>query len=255
MTQFKDLLLDVVPPLQEPPDRLAAIRRRATARRRMSMTGTALAALASAVTLGTTMAVLTPAGPATQIAVGPAPSSSEPQSLYQGPYRSEPPKDFPMPGPGICPASVQFLHMPTVDAYPGGTLPEISGVTLCRYTHSDYDLGAGEIALRSGPGTGDVNTFRDAFTRATLPYPLVSSSGGPPPASGSPSGTPSVSASSSCSPGPKTPPPWTIDVMFVHSPGGITRAVYLHRYKCDPPLTDPMAAVWIAVDAKLGRPY
>jgi hypothetical protein len=254
MNDIKETLLNAVPPLSAPPDRLAAIRNRARARRRMNMTGTALAALASVVALGTTMAVLTPADPES-FGVAPAGSGTEPRpSMSPGERESGPPKDFPMPAPGNCPQSVKLGHMPTVDAYSGGTLPPISGVTLCRYSQNSYALDEGENSLTSGPGSGDVNTFRNALVKATLPDP-ASSGGGPPWASGSASGLPSASASSPCPPGPVAPPPWTIDVLFVHSPDGTTRAVILHRYTCDPPLTDPMAAVWTAVDAVLGRPY
>jgi hypothetical protein len=253
MTDLKDLLLDAVPPLHAPPDRLAAIRGRARARRRINTMGTALAVLASVVALGTTMAVLTPADPGP---FGAAPASSGPGSPpWPSPVReSEPPKDFPMPGPGVCPPNVRFRHMPTVDAYPGGTLPLISGVTLCRYSQSTYALDEGENSLTSGPASGDVTTFRNAFTKATLPYPAASSEGTTV-VSGSPTSVPSVSASSDCSPGPQSPPPWTIDVMFVHSPDRSTRALILHRYKCNPARTDPMAAAWTAVDAVLGKPY
>lgn len=251
MNDIKEILLDAVPPLPAPPDRLAAIRGRAVARRRMHVTGTALAALASVVTLGTTMAVLTPPGPAERVGGGPAstpasgPPLAPPMPSGPAPSASGLPKDFPMPGPGVCPPSVDFMRMPPADVWPGGALPEISGVTLCRYAQSDFDLSKGSNSLTSGPRAGDLNTFRPALTAATAP--IASTSGDPSVGSSGATSTPP------CTPGPGTPP-FTIDVLFIHSPGGTTADVR-HRFECEPAPHDPWSALRSAVDAELGRPY
>ncbi|GAA0943029.1 hypothetical protein [Virgisporangium aurantiacum] len=259
MNDIKQTLLDVVPPLPAPPDRLAAIRGRAAARRRMTVTGTALAALASVVTIGTTIAVLTPADPG-PFGAGPASSGTGPVSNRPGPPvppppHSDPPKDFPMPGPGTCPPAVAFRRLPLVEAFVGGRLPEISAVTLCRYSQTTFDLSEGGNALIAGPDVADVTTFRNALVTTTQPYPPWASSDGPPWASGSAPSVPTASPSGSCSPGPVAPPPWQIDVVFVHSPDGTARALILHRHKCVPAVADPITAVLAAIDAKLGTPY
>lgn len=247
MSEIKEQLLDAVPPLPAPPDRLAAIRGRVTARRRMHRTGTAVAALASVVALGTTMAVLTPAGSGTPVG-GPdssgTPSPWASRSGVPAPYRSGEPKDFPMPAAGVCPPSVDFMRMPMVEAYPGGVLPQIAGVTLCRYTQSAFDLSKGENSLTSGPKTGDVNTFLNAFVVATTP---IASS--PPPSVAVSS---SASEPLSCQP---SSPPFTVDVVFVHSSDGTTRAELQHRYLCVPGQTDSFSPLRAAIDAELGPPY
>jgi hypothetical protein len=160
------------------------------------------------------------------------------------PY-SEPPKDFPMPGPGACPPSVEFMRMPLVEAWPGGTLPQISGVTLCRYTQSTYDLSQGENSLKSGPGVGDVNTLRDVLIAAMRP--LASTSGGLPSPSMSGGSSLSVCASSR---------PYTLDVVFVHSPNGTTKAVAVLRSECDAAHSDdPYGPLRTAFDTAFGAPY
>jgi hypothetical protein len=260
MNDIKDILLDAVPSLPAPPDRLTAIRGRAVARRRARVTGTALAALASIAALGTTMAVLTPAGPGTPVG-GPAPSSSNATYHWTSPYPlpSQPPKDFPMPGPGACPPTVDFMRMPGLDLYPGSTLPTVSAVTLCRYSQNDPDVTKGQNSLRAGPVAGNVTTFRNIFTRAVAPRSSAPVTPFNPSASGVPDGSGVPSASSSECPAGAGLPPFAVDVVFVHAPDGSSRALVQFRYQCHDygpdDANDPYQGMRAAVDAEFGTPY
>jgi hypothetical protein len=240
------ILLDAVPPLPAPPDRMAEVRRRAATRRRLRRAGTVVAAIAAVAVLGSVLTVLSPAQPASNI--GGEPTQSPPQSrsvtVSPGPAivgpphtpYSEPPKDFPMPGPGVCPPTVQFMRMPMLDLAPGRSMPPFSAVTLCRYTQSSFDLSQGENSLRTAPVAGNVTAFRDAFNNLTMPRESNWNSEG-------------------CREPSPGLPPFTVDVVFVHSPGN-TVAVILHRYECANPWPqDPAIPLRTAVDAALGPPY
>jgi hypothetical protein len=232
VNDIKDLLLDAVPPLPSPPDRLAAVRRRALARRRLRRVGAIVGGFVAVLALTGTMTVLAPADrPAGPIGGDPIPLPVH--SSY-----SEPPRDFPMPGPGICPPTVQFMRLAPLDLDPGTTLPPISAITLCRYHQSSFDLSEGENSLRTGPVAGDVATFRDAFVNLLIPRA----------SNWNPDG---------CREPSPGLPPFTVDVIFVHSPDGTTRAAPpMARYTCQNAWPqDPMIPLRAAVDAPLGPPY
>lgn len=239
MNELKELLLDAVPPLTEPPDRLASVRGRAT-RRRLRHAGTAAVATVAAVTaLGTVLTVLSPAPSADRVG-GPAAQSSGP--AYVSPWPpdtpvSEPPKDFPMPAAGACPPTVDFLRMPSLDLFPGRTAPPVASVTLCRYNQSTFDLSTGANSLRAGPVVGDVATFQQAFAVAVAPRS---------------SGPASPWASGPACQNTREGPPFPVDVVFVHAPDGTATATTLHRTECDEP-TDPYHPLRAAIEAALGE--
>lgn len=238
MNDIKKLLLDAVPALPAPPDRLAAVRGRAAARRRLHVMGTAAAAVAAVLALGATMTVLSAAGPGDRTG-GPATMGS-PTISPSAPVAVEPPKDFPMPTPGACPPSVQLLRMPLLENYPGGTLPEFAAVTVCRYAQTTFDLSKGENTLVAGPAAGDIGRFRTAFAELAAPY-------------SSPAVPSAPYSSSSAPPCFDDGPPYPVDVVFVHSPGGGSAAAFLLRTECGGPQSRH-TSLFAAVDAVLGPP-
>jgi len=264
-----------VPTLPEPPDRSAAPRDRATARRRHragpAATAAAGAALAGLVLAGALLSVPAPEGhlevaaahpndrPATPAAhpngptVTSRPSGRVTASTFANPRVSQayvtvspgpdatdpndlPPRDAPLPLPGTCPPSVDPMRLPIHDPWDATTWPrQVTAVTLCRYEHSTFDTSRGHNTLAQGPVTGHLAVFAAALDEALPPVRPIDHVG--------------------CritNPGP----PYTIDIVFVTASGDTGKAYLMLRTLCDPPwLEDPERTLDEAVDAVLGPPY
>jgi hypothetical protein len=240
MNEIKELLVDAVPPLQAPPNRLADIQGRAATRRQLRRAGTAVATVAAVVALGVTMTVLTPAAPAERFGGSPpypssAGSSGPPVEPSAG--SSSAPVDTPPPAPGVCPPIVNLFRDPTLGEHIRGTLPPISVVTLCRYTSSGV---AGDLddkaALRAGPANGDLTKFLPALSLVLTPQEFHNP--GP------------------CLDPSPGQPPYLVDVIYVHSPDGTTNMVPVPRKKCaNLRPEDQSVALQTALDEVLGSPY
>jgi hypothetical protein len=269
--EIRQRLLDVVPTLSEPPDRLAVLRGRATARRRRRVGSAVMAAVAGVALVGALLSIpapdgqlenaaahpsgrtVTPAAPSNGRTVTSRPNGQVAASSFANPTVSQayatvspgpdmtypdglPPRDAPLPLSGTCPTSVDLMRLPIHNPWDATTWPQqVTAVTLCRYEHSTFDTSEGHNTLTQGPVTGDLAVFAAALDKALPPVRPIDHMG-----------------CRIANPGP----PYTVDIVFVTASGDTGKAYIMLRTLCDPPwLEDPERTLDEAVDAVLGPPY
>jgi len=269
--EIRQRLLDAVPTLPEPQDRLAVLRGRATARRRRRAGSVVMAAVAGVALVGALLSIparggqpkdaaaypnartVTSAAPSNGLTVTSRPSGQVAASTFANPTVSQayatvspgpdttdpsglPPRDAPLPLSGTCPKSVDPMRLPIHNPWDAATWPQqVTAVTLCRYEHSTFDTSEGRNTLTQGPVTGDLAVFAAALHKALPPVRPIDHMG-----------------CRIANPGP----PYTIDIVFVTASGDTGKAYLMLRTLCDPPwLENPERTLHEAVDAVLGPPY
>jgi hypothetical protein len=269
--EMRQRLLDAVPTLPEPQNRLAVLRGRATARRRRRAGSVVMAAVAGVALVGAPLGIpasgghledaaahpngwtATPAAPSNAVTVTSRPSAQVAASTFANPTVSQayvtvspepdttdpngpPPRDAPLPLSGTCPTSVDPMRLPVHNPWDATTWPQqVTAVTLCRYQHSTFDTSEGHNTLTQGPVTGDLAVFAAALHKALPAVRPINHMG-----------------CRIANPGP----PYTIDIVFVTASSDTGKAYIMLRTLCDPPwLENPERALDEAVDAVLGPPY
>jgi hypothetical protein len=261
--EVRAVLLDAVPELTAPPDRMAEVSRRVARRRLLKLMAGVMAATVSLVAVAGVAQRLSrfPAGrsTATNVNAGPSgwpgPTPSAEPSPSGRPWSSQPPSNRPSGGarpsrsPGgqpagglvgrdYCPPTLDLVGPLGVDVRPDeAASSRVAGVTVCRYHAPYFDLSVDLASRRAGPVAGDPVEFGAALE------PIVN----PPPSPWNPEG---------CrypSPGRG---PITVDIVYVVDVYAVPKAYPLARTTCANPWpADPKRKLEEAVDRLLGPPY
>jgi len=256
----RSALLDAVPELTAPPDRLAEVRRRAARQRTTRHTRAIVVGVLAVVVIGGYMRLLAVGGPgapgtgqsasatpSTWPAVSVQPSArAEPSSEWPSPFGSRtsggesvPAKAGPLVARDFCPAVLVLGRPPFgVDEVPYHTgAPQVTHVTLCRYRHPEFDSSVGHGSLVSGPRRADPTAVSSALMPILQP----------------------AASNNWNSEGCRYPAPQTdiiVDIVYVIDVHGRAATYPLSRVTCQNPWPDdPEIQLRQEVDRVLGPPY
>ncbi len=247
--QLRALLIDAVPPLAAPPDRIQTLAKRVSRRRTRTAVLTVVTATLAVAGRAIATRTLLPARQPGHVA--PAAGRSGPVSTV---------------GVGRCPDRVDLMHQSAAriagDTDAAVPVP-LGSVTLCRYVHGAFDLSApdGIAELRAGPATGDPGEFGTLINQylAQLVYPSqapsAGSAGSGSPAGSGASGSPAPNRASGClMPSPTANV--SVDIVFAVDPTGHAHEYLLPRVTCaNPDAAQPARQLDAAIDQLLGPPY
>jgi hypothetical protein len=240
--EVREALLNAVPPLTTPTDRLGEISRRVR-RRRAWYSAASIAAVATVGGMVVAVPGLLFSGGenmAMSTGVGVSTSALVPQ-ISRSPRGALPERTFSFDG-GRCPSKLNLTSVAGGSNRPAGTslAKPLTRVIVCRYRHAAFDLSVGDADLIAGPRSGDPQTFQAAVNLyldlgAFRPSATVQPAG--------------------CQ-GPSPSENYSVDIVATWDTDSTLATYMYHRMICQN--ADGMAALRglnTAVDALLGPPY